>query len=143
MSKNIVAFLIYILLILACTTEVSQQVALPPSDPDIWKKAFDGEDIYVITQGTVAVPLIKLMEEEIPGARWKARFDYDPDISSNYIVIDFQSEKSGTPLDPVIGEMFSGMPVSGTLQVESNRIRMGYFSDDVYTGMTGPVEIKP
>ncbi|MBN2626355.1 MAG: hypothetical protein JXA95_06775 [Spirochaetales bacterium] len=128
-----------LLLILTCTTnEAPAPVAVV--NQDAWKSSYRGETVYVITQGTVGVDVVTLLMDRIPQANWVARFDFDPDVSGNYLVLDYQSERSGTPIAPVIRKMFSSMPVSGTLQVSSNRIRMGYFEAPLYEGWNGELE---
>jgi hypothetical protein len=128
-----------LLLTLTCATrEVA--VPAPAVDQDAWKSAYRGETVYVITQGTVGVDVVTLLTDRIPQANWVARFDFDPDRSGNYLVLDYRSERSGTPIAPVIRNMFSSMPVSGTLQVSSNRIRMGYFEAPLNEGWNADLE---
>ncbi len=130
MLQKIVPLLLLSLLYVTCSTDI--QVAAPAESGTEWLKTFQGEEVIVVTKGTVAVDTVDFLKRHIPGARWSARFDYDPDVSSNYLILDFSEERSGTPLEPIIREMFSGIPRSGTLQVNHNRIRLGYFSAPTY-----------
>ena len=86
-------FLLFILT--ACLSERS--LTAPAADRGEWKNAYQGEEVFLVTQGTVAVEAVNMLIREIPGARWTARFDYDSDISGNYIVLDFTDEKAELP----------------------------------------------
>ncbi|MDC7218742.1 MAG: hypothetical protein PQJ59_02315 [Spirochaetales bacterium] len=136
-------FLLSLLLILTvCTTTETSRVVSAPSQDDSWKAVFRGEEIFILTQGTVAVGLIDTLNREIPEARWTARFDYNGDVSSNYLVLDYRDEASGTPIGPVVTKMFSGFPLDGTTQVNSNRIRLAYFQEESYEGWTDSLQTQ-
>ncbi len=134
------ALLFLTFLLLTCVTEEMTTAPVATANPDAWKEPFRGQTVYVITQGTVGVDVTDMLQTQIPQAKWVARFDYDPDRSGNYLVLDFQSERSGTPIAPVVGRMFSSQPLSGTLQVFSNRIRLGYFEAPLFEGWNGELE---
>jgi hypothetical protein len=128
------AFLIFLIMLLTvCTTDPVYEPS-PRINPDSWKEAFSGEEILIITQGTVAVDLVDLLQKEIPEARWTIRFDYNPDVSSNYLVLNYTQEKSGTPLGSIVTQMFTSIPFDDILQVNSNRVRLAYFPEDTFEG---------